>query len=184
MTYTVTTGPSSEPVTVAEVKLALRLDGSDLDTDIAMLIQSARELAEHETGVVLLPQTLKLELTSWPAALTLIRAPVRGVASVEYWDGAAWQTISNTLYKVYQDGVIWRIDPVSTWPSLGTGAGPRVRVVFTAGYDDAAHVPACVKRWIIAQVGQWLRSPEAGSDRKVEINPFMARQLDPVRIYA
>lgn len=184
MTYIITTAPVAEPVTLAEVKAGLRIDAdiTAFDYDLTMLIQSARELAEHETGRSLMPQTITLELDDWSDVLEINRAPVQSVSAIQYWDGAAWQTFSNTGYSLYQDGLLWKVEPTAYWPVLGDGAGPRVKVTFQAGYQTAELVPACVKRWIIAQVGAWFRSPEA-SGAKQEISPMLAGLLDPVRLY-
>lgn len=184
MTYKTTIQPAAEPVSLAEVKLALRLDGAELDGDLVMQIQSAREQAEHETGLLLMPQTVRLDLVDWPAELIIERAPVQSIASVSYWDGSAWQVLDADGYTLYPSGTMWRVDPVSGWPSLGQGRGPRVRVLFEAGYANAAAVPATVKRFIIAQVAAWIRTPEAFSEAKLTPSPFLSGMLDTVRIYA
>lgn len=54
MTYAQTTPPSAEPLTLAEVKAHLRLDGSDEDALLASLISTAREHLERETGLCLI----------------------------------------------------------------------------------------------------------------------------------
>ena len=58
MALTLITAPTTEPVTLAEARLHLRLD-SDFTADddlIEVLIQSAREAAEQELGVALITQ--------------------------------------------------------------------------------------------------------------------------------
>lgn len=184
MSYTVITPPASEPLTLSEIKASLRVDGTDLDNDLSMMQRAAREVAEHETGQLLMTQTVRLDLTDWPDDLVIERAPVQSVASVQYWDGSVWQTISSGSYSLWRDGTLWRVDPVSSWPSLGSGVGPRVRVTFVAGYASAADVPAAIKRYIIAQAGAWLRNPE-GSAHPMTFgeNPFLAGLIDPYRVY-
>ena len=184
MTFAVIEGPALEPVTLDELKLALRIDSDDLDADLAMLIQSAREQAEHETGLFLMPQVVRLDLTDWPTDLLIKRAPVSAITSIQYWDGSAWQTVDDASYVFYPEGTMWRIDPDSGWPSLGNGRGPRVRVLFAAGFASAAAVPAVAKRFIIAQVGAWLSNPEATTADRMELSPLFSRMLDPIRIYA
>lgn len=46
MTLIVVTPPSSEPVSLAEAKLALRFSGTALDSDIERRITSARQVAD------------------------------------------------------------------------------------------------------------------------------------------
>lgn len=183
MNYTTITPAGAEPVTLDELKLALRLDGNVLDTELAMLLQSAREVAEHQTGLFLMPQVVRTTLTDWPADLVLDRGPVRSVAGVTYWDGATWAT-APTTYVLSQEGTQWRLDPATAWPSLGDMRGARVRLDLAVGYADAASVPAAVKRFIIAQVGAWLRHAEAAGPLDLKVSPFLAGLLDTVRIYA
>ena len=184
MTYIITNGPATEPVTLEEVKSALRIDAdiTAFDSDLNLLIQSARELAEHETGLSLMTQTIRLELDDWSDVLQLKRAPVQSISAIEFWDGTVFQTFAGSGYTLYQDGLLWCIEPTGYWPVLGDRVGPRVKVTFMAGYQDAAKVPACVKRWIIAQVGAWFRSPEA-TGSKLELSPLLSGLLDPVRLY-
>lgn len=184
MTYIITTAPTAEPVTLAEVKAGLRIDAdiTAFDTDLTMLIQSARELAEHETGRSLMSQTITLELDDWSDVLEINRAPVQSVSAIQYWDGASFQTFPSTGYSLYQDGLLWKVEPTAYWPVLGDRVGPRVKVVFVAGYQSAALVPATVKRWMIAQIGAWFRAPEA-TGSKLELSPLLAGLLDPVRLY-
>lgn len=53
MTLITLTPPSTEPVSVAEAKLALRFTSSALDAEIGRRITSAREVAEHLKNVAM-----------------------------------------------------------------------------------------------------------------------------------
>ena len=59
---TVVTGPTAEPITLAEAKRQLFLAESDTSQDAELLlrIQAAREQWEHDTDSVLLTQTLSV----------------------------------------------------------------------------------------------------------------------------
>lgn len=52
-------------------------------------------------------------------------------------------------------------------------------------YYIAAEVemPAPVQQWVAATVAYWLANPEAASERVAQPSPFLARLLDPYRIY-
>ena len=56
----VVTPPATEPVTLAEAKLHLRVDGSDEDALITRLISAAREQCEQELGRALADPTVDL----------------------------------------------------------------------------------------------------------------------------
>ncbi len=58
----VTTAPSTTPITLAEAKSFLRIDTSDDDTLINTLIGAARNFAEEYTGRTLINTTYKLSL--------------------------------------------------------------------------------------------------------------------------
>lgn len=184
MTYTVTTPATDLAVSVASAKAALNIDAEITiwDQTIQDLIKAGTEMAEHQTGRVLMTQSIRFSAVDWPTDLILLRAPVASVTSVKYHDGSAWQTIDPSAYVVWQDGLLTRIDPVSAWPSLGSVPGHRVRVDFVGGYASADLVPAAIKRWIIAQVGAWLKNPESTAT-KLEPNPAMAGMLDGERLY-
>jgi len=180
MTYTTLTPATVEPVTLAECKLALRIDGTAQDADLQMLIQAARELAEHDTGTYLAQQTVRLSLVDWEDAIR-VRGPVSNTA-VSYWNGTAWTGLAGGQSVTYIDGTGWFVAPINSWPSLGDLPGPRVRLDLTVGYAPA-FVPACAKRFILAHVAAWLANVEAAG-QKLEINPLHAALLDPLRTYA
>lgn len=180
MSYTTLTPATVEPVTLDECKLALRIDGSAQDADLAMLIQAARELAEHDTGVYLAEQAVRLSLVEWEAAIR-VRGPVANTA-ISYWGGSSWVSVSTDQFVTYLDGTGWFVAPLNGWPSLGDLPGPRVRIDLSVGYTPAL-VPACAKRFILAHVAAWISNVEAVG-QKLEINPLHAGLLDPLRTYA
>lgn len=183
MTYTTLTPPTVEPVTLAECKLALRIDDAASDADLQMLIQSARELAEHDTGTYLAQQTVRLSLTDWPTETSAIavRGPVTATA-ITYWNGSAWTSLDTGQIVTYLDGTRWFVAPLNSWPTLADRRGPRARLDLTVGYAPAL-VPACAKRFILAHVAAWMANVEAAG-QKLEINPLHAGLLDPLRTYA
>lgn len=198
MTILIINPPISEPVGVDEAKLALRFSGTALDAEIARRITSAREVAEHETGRALMPQTLRLDLVDWPTCggelanfpgttgeIVLPTAPVSSITAVEYWDGTSWATVSTSAYSLEPGPLLSSVLPAygTTWPTLGNRSGARVRVTFQAGYADAAHVPAAVRDFIIAQAGAWLANPEATLEQNLVASPLLRGLLDPVRLY-
>ncbi|MFN7104725.1 MAG: head-tail connector protein, partial [Pseudorhizobium sp.] len=84
MTYSQTTPPTAEPLTLVEVKAHLRLDGGEEDALLLSLITTAREHLERETGLVLAARDFRLCLDDWPeeGILTIARGPVQAVTAV------------------------------------------------------------------------------------------------------
>lgn len=60
------TGTLTEPLNVADAKLYLRVDGTDDDALIAVLITAAREHIEKATGELLVSRTLVGVADRWP----------------------------------------------------------------------------------------------------------------------
>lgn len=183
MTPIIVTPPASEPLSVAEIKAALGIDGTHHDSTLLLYAKAAREKAEHATSYLCMQQTIRLECESWPDDLLIRYSPVQSVSSVQYWDGAAWVTVSSADYVAWQDGTLWRVDPVSSWPSLGVKPGPRVRVTFVGGRASANEVPSCIKQFILAQTGSWFRNPESVTSDGLSVSPHFVGLLDPVRVY-
>ena len=189
MNYTTLTPAAGEPVTAAELRQALRLadDETQHDAELAMLAQSAREVAEQEAGMWVMPQRLRLSLADWPAlpdGLKVARGPVRGVHEVSIWNGTAWTVLDASLYVGEQNGTEFVLEPVNGWPSPADKPGSRVRVDLDVGWPDAATVPACVKRFILAQVVAWFDNPAAVQAQRLEPHPYLSSLLDPVRTFA
>ena len=151
--YTRTAAPASEPLTTAEAKAYLRVDGSDDDTSIGAFVSACREAIEEFTGRAFISQTWRMTLDTWPSGcgaegrlIAIERAPVTAVSSVKYYpaDGGAQVTLTaGTHYRVHlrENGptLIERIDDYD-WPDLAERLD-AVEVVFVAGADSAAAVP-------------------------------------------
>lgn len=179
----VATPPAVEPVTLAEAKLHLRVDGSDEDALIARLISAAREQAEQELDRAVAPQTLQLLLDAFPAgAIRLPRGPVTSVTSVQYVDDAGvLQTIAGANYAL-DDAQIdaWLLPAYGfDWPATRDEAN-AVRVTYVAGWSSC---PAAVQQWILLAVGTMFASREADSDRPALPQDFSRRLLDRYRVH-
>lgn len=74
-------GPQLEPVSLAEAKGWLRVEGSDEDSLIQALIIAARLTVESEIGLVLLAQNWRIVGDQWPAGET-IPMPIGRLISV------------------------------------------------------------------------------------------------------
>jgi uncharacterized phiE125 gp8 family phage protein len=174
------TGPAAEPVTADDVKARARIDGTEFDSQIALLIPALRADAENRLGRRLITQTVELVLDAFPSGeIDLRLLDVRAITSVKYLDSAAAElTLDASAYSLDA-----RSAPESSWllPAYGVAwpstldAANAVRVRYTVGYGDAAaDVPAPIRYWIIARV-----AAELGADA----TPFVDRLLDPFKVY-
>ncbi|MGL5785159.1 MAG: head-tail connector protein [Alphaproteobacteria bacterium] len=194
MTLRVVTPPTAEPLTLAEVKLNLRVDHADEDALIQGFIAAARRRAEWLTDRHLMPTQLEQVLDAFPAShLALDTAPVTAVEWVRYLDSTGTQqTVPNTAY-VLDDArePSWLLlASGGAWPAA-TGSN-SVRVRFWSGYaapgatDAAAQaaVPADIKAWMHLAIGTLYRQRETYiTGTAVEIpGGFHARLLDEHRL--
>lgn len=149
--YQVTTAAASEPVTLSEAKLWLKVDFSADDDLITALIQAAREMVENYTNRKLMPQTVTEKFNAFPSDnIILSAAPVSGVTSITYTDeDGTTQTLSSSKYIVQDYALPAQISVAysETWPTTRDEAD-SVTVVYTVGYDDADSVPQALKNAI------------------------------------
>jgi uncharacterized phiE125 gp8 family phage protein len=185
----ITPAATNDPVvTATTAKLALRIDGTDLDTEIERLVRSATAQAQTEMRRAILTQTWALRLDCFPSH-GVIELPFgcTSVTSVTYYDDAnASQTLSSSLYVVdvaSAPGRLARADG-TTWPT--TYRRPNaVTVTMVCGFGGAVDVPEEIKDWIIAHVGSRIRNPEAfmqGPSVSAQPNRFIDGLLDQWRL--
>lgn len=176
-------GPAEEPVTAAEVKASARIDGSEFDGEIALLIAAVRQNAEHRLGRRLITQTVELVLDAFPAAeIDLCMPGVQSVTSVKYLDATGTeQTMAGSAYSLVDQGAeisnTWLLPASGTnWPGT-LAAANAVRVRFVAGYGSAAaDVPAAIRQWIIALC--------AAALNRNDVPEYIDRLLDGYKVYS
>ncbi len=160
-------GPSSEPITLAEMKLHLRTFASDTDEDdlISALITSAREWVENYTGRALMDQSWRITINGgftinqsagdngwWPASsitgwgwwlqrreILLRKSPLISITSFVTVDAAGAETaVDAATYALTERD--------SKWPRIAGlnseyWTGSTLKVEFRAGYSDATLSP-------------------------------------------
>jgi uncharacterized phiE125 gp8 family phage protein len=182
MQLKVITAVATEPVTLAEARLHLRLttdDGTTEDTLISAWITAARELAEHYTGRALAAQTLEAAMDAFPAAeddvIELPMPPVATITSVKYTDTAGVeQTIDSGDYALSLYGDARRLAPTygNYWPST-QDIPDAVRIRYVTGYTTA---PKAVKAAIQLMVG-WFNENRGDAMTPDDIQPQAAKNL-------
>lgn len=178
--------PTSDPVTLAEVKTRLRIDDSTDDAGVQRLISSATRHAEsicrrafvtqrwalildafpfQYGGLGLPPGTITFPPGAIPVRSGVIRLPLPPLQSVElisYIDAnGATQTLPTTEYLVDKAGLVGAIYCAYSkqWPT--TRAQPMaVRIEFTAGYGAAVDVPSDLVSAMMLLVAHWDQNRE------------------------
>ena len=169
----VNTAPTTEPVSLAEAKLHLRVDGDDDDSLIATQIKAATQWCEALTRRQFVTATKTLYLAEWPTRCEeglsgVIRVPtpkLQSVTWVKYYDAdGTLQTLSSsTGYQVLTNADIGRIAPAygASWPSLRCSVFNPIEVKFVCGYGAASAVPEQVKAAILMLLGHLYRNRES-----------------------
>lgn len=160
------TGPSSEPVTLAEAKEHLRVDIDDDDALITGLITAAREYVESVSGWTLFTTTWRMILDDWPSQpfIVLPRPPLQSVTSVVYVDSQdntnTWPT---TEYVVETDRTPGRIHLVygKSWPTATLRPASPITITFTAGWPSVSQIPQRYKQAVLLLLGHWYENREA-----------------------
>ena len=167
MRTAISTAPAVEPVTVAETKQHLRIDHSDEDAHIGVLIQVARQHCEDVSRRSFVTRTYTGYLDCWPwdGWIELPYPPLIGVTSITYFDEADAPTVfaaANYLVdNTRQPGrIVLRSN--QAWPGDVLRVANGVQVIWTAGYGAAAAAtPARYRAAILLMVGHLYENREA-----------------------
>lgn len=145
----------AEPITLQQAKDHLRVVIDDEDSYITSLITAARQMAEARTQRALVPREEVLALDCFGMAIRLPWPPLTELTSIEYLDqDGEQQTLAPETYVVNDHVEPARITraAAATWPApLSQEAS--VLVSYTAGYADAADVPAPLVQWMLLAIG-------------------------------
>ena len=159
MAYKITSGPTTEPVTLTEAKLWLKIheDVSDDDELIRGLIATSRTWAERGTGQALLTQTVQevwdnLHTRCFEFSL----GPLVSVTSFEYRNASGvyttWASTNYTIDDVSNPGRLV-VNNTSTLPYSGLTIYPNmIRITYVAGKSTPAEVDANIKTAMLLQI--------------------------------
>lgn len=190
MPLILTSGPSAEPVSLAEVKAHCRVDGDAEDTLLASLALAARMHVERALGVALIAQGWSLFLDRWPdrAWVDLPLAPVIGVDAVRlHRADDSFTTADAGLFQLDGAGARPRLArrDGGVWPLPGRAVN-GVEIAFTAGYGPTADdVPMPVRLAIKMLAAHWFEMREpvviGGGDSATPVPMSVAGLLSPYR---
>jgi uncharacterized phiE125 gp8 family phage protein len=149
------TEPAEEPVTLAEAKLFLKIDGDEENEVVTRLIAAARIRAEQYLRRSLVSQTWKMAYDGYaPAHIELMRGPVQSVAQVKIISRDGSETIVDSAnYYLSADKAKLCFDI--------SAMGHLVEVSYIAGFGDAAKIPAAIKQGILMHVAQMFENRES-----------------------
>ena len=181
MNLTVVTPSAALPVSLADIKLHLRLDTdtSVEDSLLSLLARTSAERCSHETGRAMLTTGYRLE-ADIGETLRLPRPPLVSITSVVLTDADGNETTLTesgyTLKTTRAQALLMVTDP---------GDAVSVAVVFQAGYGAAADdLPEALAAWILLDVAtlyEQRTAVTAGNANAVPY-PFVGGLLDSYRV--
>jgi uncharacterized phiE125 gp8 family phage protein len=131
---TLVTGPTAEPITLAEAREQCRINHAIDDGVLARLILDAREWAQGYTRRNFMAQTWDYSLHAFPIVIELPIGPVTSVTSISYYDTSnALRTFAN--FDANLKGAVPRICAADgyEWPDTYSRYN-AVTVRFVTGY--------------------------------------------------
>ena len=156
------TAPLVEPVSLAEAKAWLKLDGADEDGLVSALITAARLSVEAATGRLLINQTWRLVLDAWPAKLALeVRlAPVQSIVAIRSYDAASAVTnYSPGSFLLDRSSCPARIVPTTQDLPFTNRLVAGIEVDLVIGYGPAAtDVPQLLRQAMLVLVALWFEN--------------------------
>ncbi len=191
MALIMTSAPAIEPVTLADAKAHLRVDGAAEDTLITALIQVARLQVEAALGLALIQQGWTWRIDRWPStgAIELPLRPVASITQVRAQNADLSFTVALlTSYLLDGRGEPPRLVPTGAGLPLPGVAALGCEINFTAGYGAlAADVPTPLRQAILLLIAHWFENREPTSEgtqaRPIPdtvnalLNPFRIRRL-------
>lgn len=157
------TASTEEPISLAELKEDRRIDHSDEDADLGVLITAVRKQLEEAYWTQFCTATWDQYFDGFASQFKLRPPPVGTVASVKYTDVAGdEQTVDASVWEqglVNGVGVV-RLAFNQTWPSGARGHPDSVVIRFTAGYGAAADVPEPIRRAMLLYCGHLYENRE------------------------
>jgi uncharacterized phiE125 gp8 family phage protein len=185
------TPPSGTVLSLADLKLHLRIDTTDDDTYLTQLIGEVTELAECEINGhrQFLTATYNLPLRGWWAGvLDVPRPPLQAVNSISYYDTTGtlqiWASTNYLVTTPWRAPGTLEIAPNVIPPAVQYQRRYPIVIQFTAGYGLAANVPLAIVRAVKLIAGHQYRyrgdDDETGRTSSLDLPPAALNLLRSV----
>lgn len=198
MSLTLVTAPTVEPIALNVAKEHLRVDNTNSDALITLLIKTARIWTENYLGRALEDQTWDLKLDGfpsrrnidWPDQIDIPIPPLQSVTSINYVDtDGTTQTLATSTYQVDTSSEPARIVPSygNYWPATRNQLN-AVTVRFVAGHPRVGSpletdVPAAIRHAMLLVIGELFERREEGIVAPIQRVPFSVQALlGPYRV--
>lgn len=147
------TAPASEPITLAQAKTYLRIDGTTEDSAVTDMIVAARMTAENWLRRSLINQVWKLAYDdTLPEVVYLPMGPVNSVTSVTVINrDSSTQLVDSSRYYLNSARTALMFD--------STPSGFQIEIIYNAGYgNDVSAVPMPIRQGILSHIASMYES--------------------------
>ena len=171
------TAPAALPISVAEAKAQMRVDGSDDDAIIQRLIDAAVAFVDVQgvLGRAMITQTWGQWLSPNPSTVSLMLGPVQSVSAIKYYDiNGALQTATLEDFNVFGTPNRITITPKTgkAWPITQT-RDDAIKIEYVVGYGaNAANVPQTVRHGLMMLVAHWYENRETTQEKQMQDLPY------------
>lgn len=177
-------GPAIEPISVAEAKAWLKIDGTDEDDLIRALIVAARLMIEAEIGQVLIGQNWRLVGDRWPM-VPEIPVSVGRVIAITGGRVFSAESVATAIPLASMSAIKSRVpQAVAVEPRPVPGrmrAG--IEIDLRLGYGEAAaDVPETIRLAIKRLVALWFEDRGDGVGVEPGLPPAIRALLRPFRM--
>jgi uncharacterized phiE125 gp8 family phage protein len=187
MSLVMTAPPAVEPVTVADAKAHMRIDGSNEDVLIASLLLTSRLHIEVALSLALITQSWTLTLSRWPGSrdVELPLTPLRSIDEVRVKNAAG---VANVVpAESYLVDLASR--PARLLWNKTARPEPQIRangieIDMTAGFGSTGDsVPAPLKHAMLMLTAHWYehRDPEEIGSDDARIPDAVSALINPFR---
>ncbi len=177
-------GPSTSPVTLAEMKAAARVDFGDDDLIMQSYLDAAVDHLDGWSGILsraIIDQDWRIDLAQWPSCAIALPFGDVSAAVVKYLDpDGIEQDLQPDTYELSETatGSVLRFRRSFHRPPLADDRSGAIRVTFTTGYGpDAADVPPSIKVAILLLACHWYENRETVGSQDMRKLPFTVDAL-------
>jgi uncharacterized phiE125 gp8 family phage protein len=159
------TAPSALPISVAEAKAQMRVEGNDEDTIIERLINAAVAFVDVQgvLGFAMITQTWGQWVGPNPGTVMLSLGPVQSVSAIKYYDiNGTLQTATLADFNVFGTPNRITVSPKTgyAWPVTQT-RDDAIKIEYVIGYGaTSASVPQTVRHALMMLVAHWYENRE------------------------
>ncbi|MCR6646548.1 MAG: head-tail connector protein [Terricaulis sp.] len=186
MSITIINPPASEPVSLAEAKLFLRVDHEAEDDLITALIIAAREAVEAGCGRALITRRVRESLDIWRReainGAVLGLGPVSAVIAVRLIaDNGAQSVLDPERYRLEGQRDRPRLVFPPGLPATLRSAG-GIEIEYDAGFaDDAADLPSALRMAVLQIIASLYEARDGAGGAPASARALM-RPFAPVRL--